>query len=86
MPFGRSWVLMTIAAWGRPVKDRILLIEIEDDRAFFELTAPSRPDVQGAKSVMLGENVCGYEGGQVAVYSVDVPIAAQITRASSAEP
>jgi hypothetical protein len=35
---------------------------------------------------MVGENVCGYEGGQVAVYSVDVPIAAQITRASSAEP
>ena len=41
---------------------------------------------QGAKSVMLGENVYGYEAGQVAVYSVDVPVAAQVIRASRAEP
>jgi AraC-like DNA-binding protein len=41
---------------------------------------------QGAKSVMLGEDVHQYEASQVAVYSVDVPVAAQITRASHAEP
>ncbi|HXH37851.1 MAG TPA: AraC family transcriptional regulator, partial [Thermoanaerobaculia bacterium] len=29
---------------------------------------------QGAKSVMLGGNVYPYEAGQVAVYSVDVPV------------
>src|SRR6266567_80680 len=41
---------------------------------------------QGAKSVMLGENVYAYEAGEVAVYSVDVPVAAQVTRASRTEP
>ena len=41
---------------------------------------------QGAKSVMIGEDVYGYEAAQVAVYSVDIPVAAQITRASHAEP
>jgi AraC-like DNA-binding protein len=41
---------------------------------------------QGAKSVMLGEKVYAYEAGEIAVYSVDVPLAAQITRASRAEP
>jgi len=41
---------------------------------------------QGAKSVMLGGNVYGYEAGQLAVYSVDVPVTAQVTRASRAEP
>lgn len=41
---------------------------------------------QGAKSVMVGDDVYGYEASQVAVYSVDIPVAAQITRASHAEP
>jgi AraC-like DNA-binding protein len=41
---------------------------------------------QGAKSVMIGEDVYEYEGGQVAVFSVDLPIASQITRATAAEP
>jgi AraC-like DNA-binding protein len=41
---------------------------------------------QGAKSVMVGEDIYSYEASQIAVYSVDVPVAAQITRASHAEP
>jgi AraC-like DNA-binding protein len=41
---------------------------------------------QGAKSVMIGEEMFEYEAGQIAVYSVDVPVAAQVTRASHAEP
>jgi AraC-like DNA-binding protein len=41
---------------------------------------------QGAKSVMIGEDVFEYAEGQIAVYSVDVPVAAQVTRASRAEP
>ena len=41
---------------------------------------------QGAKSVLVGEDVYPYEASQVAVYSVDVPVAAQVTRASHAEP
>jgi AraC-like DNA-binding protein len=41
---------------------------------------------QGAKTVMVGEDVYEYEASQVAVYSVDVPVVAQITRASHAEP
>ena len=41
---------------------------------------------QGAKSVMIGDDVYSYEAAQVAVYSVDIPVAAQITRATPAEP
>lgn len=41
---------------------------------------------QGAKSVMIGDDVFEYEASQIAVYSVDVPVAAQVTRASHAEP
>lgn len=41
---------------------------------------------QGEKSVIVGESVYRYAPGRVAVYSVDVPIAARITRASRAEP
>lgn len=41
---------------------------------------------QGAKSVMVGDDVFDYEAAQIAVYSVDVPVAAQVTRATPAEP
>ncbi|HEV7485611.1 MAG TPA: AraC family transcriptional regulator [Thermoanaerobaculia bacterium] len=41
---------------------------------------------QGAKSVMIGDALHGYVAGQIAVYSVGVPVAAQVTRASAAEP
>ena len=41
---------------------------------------------QGAKSVMIGEDVFEYGAAQIAVFSVDVPVAAQVTRASHAEP
>jgi len=41
---------------------------------------------QGAKSVMIGDDVFEYAEAQIAVYSVDVPVAAQVTRASHAEP
>lgn len=41
---------------------------------------------QGAKSVTIGEDVFEYEAAQIAVYSVDLPVAAQITRASYAQP
>src|SRR5512138_2291043 len=41
---------------------------------------------QGAKSVLIGDDVHDYDAGSVAVYSVDVPLAFQITRASRAEP
>jgi AraC-like DNA-binding protein len=41
---------------------------------------------RGAKSVMIGDDVYEYEGGQVAVYSIDLPIASQVTRASHADP
>jgi AraC-like DNA-binding protein len=41
---------------------------------------------QGAKSVVIGEDTYRYEGGQMALYSVDVPIVGRVTRASHAEP
>lgn len=41
---------------------------------------------QGAKSATVGDDTFEYGAGQVAVYSVDVPVAAQITRASYAQP
>jgi len=40
----------------------------------------------GATSVMIGEDVFEYGRGQVAVYSIDLPVAAQITEASISEP
>lgn len=41
---------------------------------------------QGAKSVMLGEEVYEYDASRMLVYSVDLPVAWQITRASYSEP
>jgi AraC-like DNA-binding protein len=41
---------------------------------------------RGAKSVMIGDDVYEYEGGQVAVYSIDLPVASQVTQASPSEP
>jgi AraC-like DNA-binding protein len=41
---------------------------------------------QGAKSVMIGDDIQRYAAGQVAVFSVDVPLAAQVTKAHPAEP
>lgn len=40
----------------------------------------------GAKNVLIGEDNYEYHAGKVAVYSVDVPLAWQITRASQSEP
>src|SRR5438309_10222016 len=41
---------------------------------------------QGAKIVMIGGDTFGYEAGQMAVYSIDVPMAGRVTRASYTEP
>jgi AraC-like DNA-binding protein len=41
---------------------------------------------QGAKSVTIGGDTCAYEAGQMAVYSIDVPMAGYVTRASLREP
>src|SRR5213079_834490 len=41
---------------------------------------------QGAKIVMIGDDTYGYEAGQMAVYSIEVPMAGRVTRASYAEP
>ena len=41
---------------------------------------------QGAKSVTIGDESSHYNAGHIAVYSIDVPIVAQITRATPSEP
>jgi AraC-like DNA-binding protein len=41
---------------------------------------------QGAKIVMIGGDTYSYEAGQMAVYSIDVPMAGRVTRASPSEP
>ncbi len=41
---------------------------------------------QGAKSVIVGEEVFEYDSSRMLVYSVALPVAAQITRASQSEP
>lgn len=41
---------------------------------------------QGAKSVMLGREVYEYDASRMPIFSVDLPIAALVTRASRAEP
>jgi AraC-like DNA-binding protein len=42
--------------------------------------------VSGAKNVHIGEDVYDYQAGEVAVFSVDIPLSWQITRASQSEP
>src|SRR5437868_12282781 len=39
----------------------------------------------GAKKVMIGQGVYEYQGGDVAVYAVDLPLTWQITRATESE-
>jgi len=41
---------------------------------------------QGAKVVMIGGESYAYEAGQMAVYSIDVPMAGRVTRASPSQP
>jgi AraC-like DNA-binding protein len=41
---------------------------------------------QGAKIAMIGGDTYDYEAGQMAVYSIDVPMAGRVTRASYSEP
>jgi AraC-like DNA-binding protein len=41
---------------------------------------------QGAKSVMLGQEVYEYDASRMLVYSVDLPVAGRITRASYSKP
>src|SRR5437763_2163497 len=41
---------------------------------------------QGAKIAMIGGDTYAYEAGQMALYSVDVPMAGRVTRASDSEP
>jgi AraC-like DNA-binding protein len=41
---------------------------------------------QGAKSVMLGQELYEYDASRMLVFSVDLPVTAQVTRASRSEP
>ena len=41
---------------------------------------------QGAKVVMIGGDAYDYEAGQIALYSIDVPMAGRVTRASVSKP
>ncbi|MCU1230320.1 MAG: DNA-binding protein AraC-type [Acidobacteria bacterium] len=41
---------------------------------------------QGAKIVMIGGDSYAYEAGQMALYSIDVPMAGRVTRATHSEP
>ena len=41
---------------------------------------------QGAKSVLLGQEVYEYDASRMLVFSVDLPVAAQVTRATPSEP
>jgi len=52
--------------------------------------ATARPTLcivaQGAKSVLLGQEVYEYDASRMLVFSVDLPVAGQVTRASQSEP
>jgi len=41
---------------------------------------------QGQKNIGIGDNAYHYGAGQIAVFSIDVPVTAQLTRATPAEP
>jgi AraC-like DNA-binding protein len=62
--------------WSRPHKELVHGI--------------SRPGLcivaQGAKSVMAGQEVYAYDASRMIVFSIDVPVAGQVTRATHAEP
>ncbi len=62
-----------------------------DSRTNTELEhAMARPALciiaQGAKSVLLGQEVYEYDASRMLVFSVDLPVAGQVTRASPSEP
>jgi AraC-type transcriptional regulator N-terminus len=42
--------------------------------------------VQGAKCVMLGQEVYEYDASRMLIFSVDLPVAGQVTRASRSDP
>ena len=52
--------------------------------------AVSRPALcivaQGAKSVMLGQEVYEYDVSRMLIFSLDLPVTGQVTRASHSEP
>lgn len=67
------------------------LYAVRFSRANAELVhAVSRPVLcvvaQGAKSVMLGREVYEYDASRLLIFSVDLPVAGQVTRASRSEP
>ena len=41
---------------------------------------------QGAKSIMLGKEVYQYDASRMLIYSIDLPVAGQVTQANPAEP
>jgi AraC-like DNA-binding protein len=41
---------------------------------------------QGAKSIMLGQQVFDYDAARMLIFSVDLPVSGQVRRASSSEP
>jgi AraC-type transcriptional regulator N-terminus len=41
---------------------------------------------QGAKVAIIGDATYGCEAGNLALYSIDVPVSSRVTRASAAEP
>ena len=54
---------------------------------FHALQRPSLCIVtQGAKTVLLGQEVYEYDASRMLVYSVDLPVAGQVTKATPAEP
>ena len=52
--------------------------------------ATARPSLciiaQGAKSILLGQEVYEYDASRMLVFAVDLPVAGRVTRASAAEP
>jgi AraC-like DNA-binding protein len=64
---------------------------IRRSRTYTELVHGVQPAAlcivaQGAKRVLLGRDVYEYDASRMIVFSVDVPVAAQVTRASHSEP
>lgn len=64
---------------------------IKQTNANIELTHYIQPAslcivAQGAKAAIIGDEAYEYEAGQMAVFSLDVPVGSRITRASYSEP
>lgn len=64
----------------------IKVSQTEKDVTHYLVRASMCIIAQGAKTAIIGDNAYDYGAGQIAVYSIDVPLTSKVTRATLSEP